>query len=316
MAMCLAGLLWGQPVVAQLAAREGATAVIPRPPTESVTIPENLAKFIELCDSVKQGAQCRRKVRRWTAAEKNIVLDRFGTILVRAPGLLARAAQFGPIVLYRYDEEVRFSAASYVIYGNGGTNQEMLFNDPYFRIGRRSLCGQKVDASLHTTAHELGHLSDVGSKIVGSKQWGELMGDVIRNASDMNPDVVRLPDSHYHEKGVPTAYATNSLGGALAECTAAIALFDEPCVKPEVETFLRDRLFRVPFAPDPSIPLNFDGHNLLRAGKLEQAQAAFDKALQIDPDYTSAKWGLKLLEMIVSERKKATKPQQPATPAL
>ncbi len=310
--ICLAWLLCGQPVGGELTAQGRSTDAIAQQPSESVAIPDNLAAYIEFCDSLKPGSTYRQQVRPWTAAEKKVVIDRLSSILARAKGLLVRAAQFGPVALYRTAGDVQFSAASYVIYGNGDANQEVLFSDPYFQSNLSPLCEKKVERSLRTTAHELGHLADVGSKIVCSRRWAELMGDAIRSGTEMSPDLARWPEGHYHQKGVPTAYATTNLGEALAECAAAIALTDKPCVRPEVEDFLRTKLFHLPFTPDPSIRLNYDAHRLLREGKLEQSRAAFDQALKIDPDYTEAQWGLKLLEMIASERQKAPTPS--ATP--
>jgi len=293
-------LVGAQPAPAGHGPDESATAA-----PESVPVPESLSRYVEFSDGPGPGGRTGRSVRPWTADEKQKVLECLTVARQQAPGLLVRAAAYGRIGLYRAQGCEHVTASACAMFKSSRQKPEILFFDRFFFPSYYYQVRPNVTNRVWATVHELAHLADVGGKIAASRRWASLTGKLIEQAHFLSCEQLWVSDQLCRDKGVPTAYATRNLTEALAEFATAIAFHHEAKINPQVISFVKEKLFALPYDPDPSIPLAMGAFKLMKQGKLEAAREAFDQALKIDPDYADAYWGRQLLEIRISERNKA-----------
>lgn len=226
----------------------------------------------------------------WSQSERDKVLGLFESLHKKAPGLLARAAQAGPIMLYKTSTPTPSHPAA--AWARRRHESSLIFRNDFFRRGGRNHLG--VDYAAWLFVHELAHLADPVDRIGQSREWSALVVPRISTLEKkLSADRLSVRDAMFKrldgpalKLGFPSVYAAMSQHEALAEYAAAF-FFQTSFVLPgDVTRFLEARLFSVP-SPEEGVPTRLyrQAYLLYRQKKYAPAAAALTTGLEKDPAF-------------------------------
>ena len=224
----------------------------------------------------------------WPEAQQQILRDMLGGLWHKAPGLVQRAAQAGPISAYLTSSPTpSHPAAAWV---RRGHEASLVINRNFFRTGIPN--GQGVEYNSWLFVHEIAHLADPVEEIVASGAWARLIGPrreavIERLAAEglsLRDAMFQYRDEPAVAEGFPGVYAAMSPDEALAEY-AAVRLFASPGPLPgEVREFIDTRLLSPPSEQERRNARAYRKARLLyRQKNYAEAERELNAALRLSP---------------------------------
>ncbi len=227
----------------------------------------------------------------WTPQHRAFVERYLADMRARAPGLLARATQAGPIHIYRTTEPTPSHPAAAWI--RRRHENSLVLQDAFFREGFPNAHG--VDYSHWLFVHEIAHLADPVDQLGHASEWVAAMQpildgverDLAAQDQTVRDAMFAYNDAPAHAHGLPSVYAATNLHEAVAELTAAMYFRVADPRSAAAQRVLSERMFAPPPAQDAQIVNRYRAaYYLYRQGSLDAANEQLDAALRINPDFT------------------------------
>jgi len=244
--------------------------------------------LIEFRTDIAPESTLTLSIRNWSPSEKALITELFQSLENKAPGLLARAAQPGKIMLYRATSSPSHPSGGWV---KRRHESSFLFTDVFFSYAEKGPRGYDYISSLFI--HEIAHLADPVDQIGRSDEWSKLIEPRLLSVSQalatkgltVRQAMFKRLDADAAVFGFPSIYAAISRHEALAEFVAA-RYFGKP-IPEDIEKFLAERMFE---KPDPEAgkvaKIYRRAYIHFRKKQFKQAIYAFDEAIEISPEFS------------------------------
>lgn len=256
------------------------------------------ARLIEFRSSLAPESTLTIPITGWSNSERAEVRRLFLELHAKAPGLLARAAQPGPIMLYRTASDSPDHPAG--AWSRRRHETSLIFRDEFFDLQRT-----KHSVSIHQNVkhadwlfvHEIAHLADPVDRIGLSRRWGSVVlarinrveADLAREQMSVRDAMYKYQDHFGLRHGLPSVYAAVSRHEALAEYVTVSILQPSFEVPADIRKFLESHVFSAPPAVDATLAKMYrKAHLHYRRKQFDLAIDELSEALKRDPGFGMA----------------------------
>ncbi len=227
-------------------------------------------------------------LKNWSSAEKVLILELFQSLERNEPGLLARAAQPGKIMLYRATASPSHPSGGWV---RRRHESSFLFTDIFFSSAQKGSRGYDYISWLFI--HEIVHLADPVDQIGRSKEWSNMIEPRLASVSHalnkkrltVRQAMFKRLDADAAVFGFPSIYAATSRHEALAEFVAA-NYFGKPIPK-DIEEFIAKHLYEKPKPQTGKLVERYRRANIhFRNKQFKLSIRLLDEAIDISPEFS------------------------------
>ena len=244
--------------------------------------------LIEFRTEIAPESTLTLSLRNWSPSEQTLITKLFQSLADKEPGLLARAAQPGKIMLYRATSSPSHPSGGWV---RRRHESSFLFTDIFFSSAEKGPKGYEYISWLFI--HEIAHLADPVDQIGRSDEWSELIEHRLLSVSQaltkkgltVRQAMFKRLDADAYVFGFPSIYAATSRHEALAEFVTA-HYFDIPLPK-DIEDYIAEQMFKSPSLEAGKLAKIYRRAYIhFRKKQFKQATRAFDEAIEISPEFS------------------------------